>query len=282
MSSWWRWLGSIAIVVGGGAIYSYLALFLAQVVAEFIFEGRLLRHEAVALAVIVGSLVISGLVMSTILRRFFRWRAGPVVLTMMVWLVTFVLLWLIGSRLGGISPIVYGASWLLLGGLGGLMVGASHSDARGPTAAPKGPSSKRRRTSGTPATSGPQTLIKSRQFGRVAPATVVVLDQQVSQVRTRVVEALPVGVSTPIRSFTTRAVLDRTLADWWRHGNTTGLLDKDIADLRSFIGLAVALAAPMGLGSDLGQAVYRACLNALLDDWLEHWNSDGRDGPPPL
>ena len=41
-----------------------------------------------------------------------------------------------------------------------------------------------------------------------------------------------------------------------------------------------ALAAGPALRSPEGEAIYRAILAALLDDWLANWNANGVSGPP--
>jgi hypothetical protein len=126
---------------------------------------------------------------------------------------------------------------------------------------------------------GKRVSVPSRgRYGRIPEQTVSLFERTVATVRDQVVTALPSSASTGLRAETLEAVLDVVLRDWREHGNTTGLLDSDVADLRSFITLAASLA-----GADLngqGRPVYLALLRGLLSDWLANWNAPGDPGPP--
>jgi hypothetical protein len=118
------------------------------------------------------------------------------------------------------------------------------------------------------------------QFGRVSRQTATLLAQHVGYIDGPMLNALPVGASGAMRALTVRLVLEHTLEDWWRNGNTTGLDSADLDDLRGFIRLAGHVAGPGFRHEEL--AIYRAVLTNLLQDWLHNWNVDGVDGPPKL
>ena len=118
----------------------------------------------------------------------------------------------------------------------------------------------------------------SGKFGRIRPDTVKLIEKTMSQVRTRMLSALPSNASDEVKAYTTEALLTIVFRDWVEHENSTGLEDQDAADLESFVACAVSMA-----GNDLnasGLPVYQAILKGLLEDWLENWNSPGDPGPP--
>lgn len=118
----------------------------------------------------------------------------------------------------------------------------------------------------------------TKHFGRVSRQTSALLAKHISYIDAKLLSGLPIGASGAMRSLTVRLVLDHTLEDWWRNGNTSGLDSSDLADLRSFIQLAGRLSGP---GYQLEElAVYKAILTNLLEDWLHNWNAGGIDGPP--
>lgn len=115
-------------------------------------------------------------------------------------------------------------------------------------------------------------------FGRIPASTVDLMRKTVAVVRDQVLPALPRSADTAVRAFTLEQVLHHVLRDWSENENTDGLVPDDVADLKSFVSLAAALA-----GDDLngdGQPVYQAALIGLLSDWLENWNAPGDPGPP--
>ncbi|MCC6626693.1 MAG: hypothetical protein IT340_04735 [Chloroflexi bacterium] len=247
----------------GGAAYVVGALLAAQFAATLLGEGRLLAgEEAGLLAVSIGLGIssLAGLVV-TGLARFSAARRWAIV---GVWLLTFVGLWGLSRVLGQITLPAFVVVLTGVGIFGGVLI------------APRTASRPARRVASRPVGRS-SAVIDSRQYGRVLPATVVLLTSQVAQVRNEVAAALT-GAPPVLVSATEGAVLERTLHDWWENGNLAGLQPRDIDDLKGFVTLAGALAG--SLDDPLGQAIYRAALGALLDDWLVRWNADGIDGPP--
>lgn len=120
----------------------------------------------------------------------------------------------------------------------------------------------------------------TKHFGRVSRQTSTLLSKHVSYIDAKLLSGLPIGASGAMRSLTVRLVLDYTLEDWWRNGNTSGLDASDLDDLRSFIQLAGRLSGPGYQLEDL--AVYKTILTNLLEDWLHNWNAGGVDGPPAI
>lgn len=116
------------------------------------------------------------------------------------------------------------------------------------------------------------------RFGRIPPPTAQLVAGLVQTVTTQVVSALPGNAGHNTRAAAAEIVLGVVLRDWRENENTSGLLPDDVADLRSFVQLAAALA-----GTDLegqGAPVFRSVLTGLMEDWLANWNAPGDPGPP--
>ena len=117
-----------------------------------------------------------------------------------------------------------------------------------------------------------------RGFGRIPPETTELLQRTVATIRDRVATALPTTSPPDWRSGTMEMMLAVVLRDWRENGNTTGLLDSDINDLRNFISLAADLTG--GQLNDDGRVIYLGVLKGLLEDWLANWNAEDDPGPP--
>lgn len=255
-----RWWTTALLIGVGGALFTFLVLWFAQVFAG---SSRLLESSwaglvSVGLTALLLS-VLSGLALNAAqLRRGLAWQI------VLVWLAGYVLIWLVGAVLRGVSLPVYLLFWLALGALAAWQLDSAPA-ARGPARAG-------------------QAVARTSQFGRVPADTVLLLTQLVRQTRGSIVSALPDGTPPAVWEWTTRAVLDVLMRDWWQNGNTEGLRPRDVDDLRSMVVLAASLANDGGgaspLARPLSQAVFRATLRANLEDWLANWNADGRDGPP--
>lgn len=254
-----RWAGSALTLGLGGALLTFAALWLMQLLAPLVGDGRLAQAGswAIFLAIWAGW-ALAGALGYWLLRRL-GWRGGAAALAIAGWLFGYLLIWWIGTRVGGASLLVYLGFWLAFGALGGLLAGRS------------APATAKAAHQARP-------FVRSSQFGRIPGELVLLLAQHARQATGPVLADLPRDIPGPVRDHTVRAVLDRTMRDWWANGNTEGLNEQDVADLRSFVALAASLAA--GARDAETQAVYRATLGALLDDWLENWNAGGVDGPP--
>jgi hypothetical protein len=115
-------------------------------------------------------------------------------------------------------------------------------------------------------------------LGRIPPEVADLLTSNVNTVRSVVLSEIRADTAGARRGFTSAAVMDRVLQDWWENGNIDPLTPDDVTDLESFIALSSSLTAT--IPNPDGEAVYRCLLNALLDDWLVSWNADGNIGPP--
>lgn len=254
-----RWAGSALTLALGGALLTFAALWLMQLLAPLVGGGRLAQAGSWSIFLaILASWAMAGGLGYWLLRRL-SWRGGAAGLAIAGWLFGYLVIWWIGTLVGGASLLLYLGFWLAFGVLGGLLANRSASTA-------------------ARAAHQPRPFVRSSQFGRIPGELVLLLAQHARQATGPILADLPRDIPGPVRDHTVRAVLDRTIRDWWANGNTEGLNEQDVADLRSFVALAAALAA--GAREPETQAVYRATLGALLDDWLESWNANGVDGPP--
>jgi hypothetical protein len=262
------WLLLAALFAVGGAAYVVAAQWLTGFVAEIMGDGRLLADLTIAGIAFAAGVIVPAIVGRMLLAVFGQGRrAWAIVLG---WVVAYGLLLLLGLGLRGISLPVFAAVLVGFGLLWGWMLASQPAKAK---------PARRRAAQGI----RQSAVVDSQQFGRIPAETVMLLTQHARQARSQIATALP-PAPKELGAFTIAAVLDRTLRDWWSNGNTHGLTETDVADLKSFVTLAAALAgggaSSLSLNSPEGQAVYRATLTALLDDWLANWNADGVDGPP--
>jgi hypothetical protein len=135
-----------------------------------------------------------------------------------------------------------------------------------------------RRVPLTPMAAVPRRAAMPAPSGRIPPEVADLLSTNVQTVRAVVLSEIKADTAGPRRGFTAAAVMDRVLRDWWENGNIDPLTPDDVTDLQSFVALSVSLSA--GIPQPEAEAVYRALVTALLDDWLVAWNADGNVGPP--
>jgi hypothetical protein len=112
-----------------------------------------------------------------------------------------------------------------------------------------------------------------RSFDRSGPDEVVDLAPMVA-VAARVADAVPAGSPESWRRITFRAVLAAIIRD--RVDNHTGdLEDGDVSSLDEFVEGAAAAAgkAPELYRDD----AYEVLLHALLEDWVDNWESADDD-----
>lgn len=91
---------------------------------------------------------------------------------------------------------------------------------------------------------------------------------------------LPLDVSKELRDFTVKEVLSTLLRDCLENKNDEPLSQRDIEDFGAFIELSYALANGNRAAALAVEeiAIYRACLRALLEDWLHNWNAPDASG----
>lgn len=117
-----------------------------------------------------------------------------------------------------------------------------------------------------------------RTFGRIPPETAAVMQTNVETVRNGVLSVLPPGTTDTVRAGAFDIILGIVLRDWRENGNTTGLIDSDVNDIRAFVQFA------LGVGDSVQPAeremVTLSVLRGLMEDWLANWNAPGDPGPP--
>jgi hypothetical protein len=262
------WLLLAALFAAGGAAYMVAAQWLTGAVAEVMGDGRLLADFTIAGIAFAAGVILPAIVGRILLALFGQGRRAWAII--LGWLLAYGLLLLLGFGLRGISLPVFAAVLVGFGLLWGWLLAPEPGRVK---------PARRQSAAGV----RQSAVVDSQQFGRIPAETVMLLTQHARQARGQIATALP-PAPKELGDFTIAAVLDRTLRDWWSNGNTHGLTEADVGDLKSFVTLAAALAgggaSSTSLNSPEGQAIYRATLTVLLDDWLANWNADGEEGPP--
>lgn len=259
----------LALIFGlGGAFCTYLLLMLTQGMILLFGNGRLVQGSEGLIALLAAWLLLSGLLMMP-LTWSLRFPVLQSAMIALIWLGIYLLLWMLGRLMSGMPLPIYLLFWAIFGFIMGYALGERPaSGAMGIVAAPR----------------PTRDVVRSTGFGRIPQETVLLLSQHTRAVMGPICSVLPVQMPEALRAFTVRAVLDHILRDWWENGNATGLTTQDIDDLQSMVAMAAAIAIQPGFDpgyhNQQSQAIYRAILGALLDDWLHFWNTDGVDGPP--
>lgn len=119
-----------------------------------------------------------------------------------------------------------------------------------------------------PSSSGPIS------YGRVSQKTYELYSSHVRNVTGPVLSYLPLSISKEVRDWTIKKTLELLFLDMLKNSNSSPLSQVDVSDLGSFAELAFNLASA---GDDLTgaeqEAIYRAVLSSLHQDWLENWNA---------
>lgn len=261
-----RWLVNALALGGLGAALSYVALWISALIAGS--GGRILQSGP-PLGVMFIVCLLLGLLAYPFLKRF--WLASQACGVVVCWWALYFIAMFVAQAIP-MSPLVYLATWLLIGGLGAWMLNASTkarlAGAGGLVAA--GAAAYAARPG--------QEVIRRSDYGRLPAATVVLLTQHV-RTANGAAQALPQQAPLAIRNLAVQLVLDSILRDWWENGNREGLTPTDNADMGAFVQLAWQVA---GTAPHLAEAtaVFKAVLGALMDDWFNAWNADGVDGAP--
>jgi hypothetical protein len=261
------WALSALLVAVGGAGFVLAILWLLQQVIGLLDGGRLIgsiEQGLLALGITLGIVAfVSWWFVSSVAGGCLR---GFIIA--LVWVIGYLALWGLGASYLRVSLPMYIGFWVVAGLVIGLVLAALPTQRR----------SERRRRGAAPRATG--SVVRASQFGRIPADTVVLLTRQVRQVQDAVKGGLPESAPRSAIDFATGTLLEHTVRDWWQNGNTAGLTPQDADDLRSFVALATAVASPAALRSPEGEAVFRATLAALADDWLDNWNANGVSGPP--
>ena len=304
VSRWWK----AALVFGlGGAVFAVSALMIAGWWAQAVYGDRTFPagdgHEGAFWAA-GGGIAIPGVIAWLALRIFGykNWRIGAI---LSLWVVLYLGMWAAGSE-SGVSAVAFSVTWAVAAALAGLLLAAfagsaparppAARQASGASAAAQPRKVKQKAAATASRLSGaspraatpfsgalPATAVAAsgmpatKAYGRTPPETLAMLQRRILDVAV-VLSEMDASAPGPMRRFAAGAVLERTIRDWNENGNVEPLLADDVIDLQSFIAFAGQLAGP--LVEIEGQAVFRAVLSALLDDWLVAWNADGNPGPP--
>lgn len=113
-------------------------------------------------------------------------------------------------------------------------------------------------------------------FGRIPLSTYSLFSSHAKNVSGRIACYLPLNISKELRDFTVKEVLSTLFRDWLENESDEPLSESDIEDFGSFIELSCWLAGALESAED--SAVYRASLQALLQDWLDKWNTVDESG----
>lgn len=264
-----RW-GIDTLLLGlGGAGISFLTLFLTSQLF-----GRTSRiAEGIPIPLIVVMAVL-GVGLYFLVRM--RYAGGASCLVVAGWWGAHTVLTIFASVAfagSGVSLPVYLVMWLVVGAIGAALINGSKSTrlAAAGAAGALG-------AGAYVASRGRSEVMKSSGYGRVPPATVILLTQHV-RTANDAANQLPSNAPVEIRKVAVGVVLDHLIRDWWENENREGLTPTDIGDMGAFIQLAwtVARGAPSLVEAE---AAMRAVLTALMDDWFNSWNADGVDGAP--
>ncbi|MBM7842452.1 hypothetical protein [Herpetosiphon giganteus] len=266
----WQRFGIYTLSLGlGGAIASFLSLLLGNII--FGRSSRVLTGGMPVFLVIM--MVIVGIAAYFIIKR---WMSGfASFLAIGGWFLAHFIVNVIAIAFfdADMSIVSYIITWLMMGALGALMFSNS-SFAKAIGLAGAGTAIG----AGIYAASRKNEVLKASGYGRLPPSTVILLTQHV-RFANDAVNQLPPNTPANFRKIAVEVVLDRVIRDWWSNENTDGLTPTDVNDLGAFVQLAWF--AARGQSHILqAEAVFRACLSALMDDWFNAWNAEGVEGAP--
>lgn len=300
-------LFAVLIVPLGGMLFSWacsnLNKLIAKVCAEAShFASHDLTYPALFLSFILVASIAYMFLLGSGFARKFRWAI------LSVWSILYIGITAFGSIVHPISLPLFIFSWLLAGGIVGLWVASSGTSITATKAkalrpaiqlapvttysAPRadGRPSTGRTTQqrmpqyrpGTRLSRAARTSGKASPYGRIPIDTYQLLQSHIRDVSGPILSYLPLGITKAMRDWTIKKTLDVVLRDWRDNENLDKLEADDISDLGSFAEFSYELAVGRTL-QELGpieNAIYKAALNALLEDWLNNWNAGGKSGPP--
>ncbi|HYF63994.1 MAG TPA: hypothetical protein VD886_14325 [Herpetosiphonaceae bacterium] len=265
-----RW-GIDTLLLGlGGAGVSFITLFLANQL--FGRTSRITDDGMPTPLVVVLALIGVGLYF---LARM-RYAGCLPCLVVIGWWGAHLVLTIIASAVfasSGMSLPIYLVMWLVMGAIGAALI----NGAKGTRLAAAGAAGAIG-AGAYVASRGRSEVLKSSGYGRIPPATVILLTQHVRTANDAAGQ-LPSNAPVEIRKVAVGVILDHLIRDWWENENREGLTPTDIGDMGAFVQLAwtAARGAP---SLPEAEAAMRAVLTALMDDWFNSWNADGVDGAP--
>ena len=267
-----RWGIDALILALGGATLSFLALLITSM--AFGRSSRIAADGIPTPLMIIA--VVLGVVAFFLLSRRYS-RTGSCLLVVGWWLAHFFINIVAIVVFKAAMPLpFYLIAWLGVGAVYALLLRAS----------PKGKLAGAMAVGGAATAAGAyyvnqrqdRSVLKSSGYGRIPPATVILLTQHV-RTANDATNQLPNTAPASIRKIAVGAVLDHVIRDWWENENREGLTPTDVEDVRQFVNLAWAVSANQPHLKQ-AEATFKAVLTALMDDWFASWNADGVDGAP--
>lgn len=263
-----RWVIDTLLLTLAGASGSFLALWLA-----YLLGGPRVAPDGEPPPRLLIALGIVSMVLFFLLRMRFA-GCRSCVLIPGWWGTHFVLTGVASGafKTTGMPLVTYLIIWLVIGALGALVlqarpkvqaaVGAAGAIGAGAYVS----------------TRDNNQVLKSSGFGRIPPASVILLTQHV-RTANDAANQLPQNAPASVRKIAVAVVLDHIVRDWWENENREGLTPADMNDMSVFV--QYAWAQCRGVNSlPEAEAVFKAVLTALLDDWFNSWNADGVEGAP--
>lgn len=264
-----RWVIDTLLLALLGASASFAVLWLAYLLSP----ARLSSDGDPPLWLYLAGAIVSAVLFFLLRMRYPGCRSCVIIPAW--WIAHFVLTG-VGAAMssgGGMSLVVYIISWLVIGALGALALQAAPKTklAAAGAAGALG-------AGAFVAARGENQVLKSSGYGRLPPATVILLTQHVRTANESATQ-LPPNAPASVRKIAVGVVLDHIVRDWWENENREGLTPTDVADLGSFVQLAWSQCRGAGSLPE-AEATFKAVVTALMDDWFNSWNADGVDGAP--
>ncbi len=264
-----RWVIDTLLLALAGASASFAVLWIAYLLSP----ARVSTNGDPPLWLYIGGAIVS-VVMFLLLRM--RYQGCRACIIIPVWWSAHFVLTVIGTMAfssTGIPLVVYLIIWLVIGGIGALLLHAAPKTqlAAAGAAGALG-------AGAFVATRGQNQVLKSSGYGRLPPATVILLTQHV-RTANESANQLPPNVPVSIRKLAVGVVLDHIVRDWWENENREGLTPADLADLGAFVQLAWSQCRGVSSLPE-AEAIFKAVLTALMNDWFNSWNADGVEGAP--
>lgn len=239
----------------------------------------------VDISVIAFGFLICG-VITYLTLQMLRLSSATGILMVALWIVGYLVSWTIGIAIGGLSLPIFGLVWLCIAVLGVFICDMTPSTVE-PRTVEFSWSDKERKYSGQSTVASQWLDLKKRReqtrpirslFGRLPEDTMMVFGHLIRKVTGPIAAALPVEAPISFGDVTVKEVLDRLIIDWRSNENLHGLERQDIEDIRSFV--QAAYYCGRHHYGPVKVTVYRVCLGAFMDDWLDNWNANGVSGPP--
>jgi hypothetical protein len=263
-----RWVVDTLLLALLGASASFAALWIGYLLTS----SRVSTNGNPPLWLYIGGAIVSTVLFFVLRTRYTGCRTCAIIPAW--WVVHFLLTGAASAaaKTTGMSLVAYLITWLVIGALGALVLQLS------PKAKLAAGAAGALGAGAFVATRGQNQVLKSSGYGRLPPATVILLTQHVRTANEAATQ-LPPNAPAALRKIAVGVVLDHIVRDWWENENREGLTPTDMADMGAFVQLAWSQCRGVSSLPE-AEAIFRAVMTALLDDWFNSWNADGVDGAP--